>query len=169
MATYTEKINRDTSSVSKFNSEDLSKKIVEMNRKIHDYLNKQKYYGNKLDSLEGHLFEGYEFSRALGYLIEKIGTLNLPPVEEYPDITEIEKIIGLCKKLLNIEEQEYELAEPVIVDDYGVEGVSIECKETEVFHTKLMELKKKYGITDWFKRNRRWNFYQNVKNLILSA
>lgn len=151
MTTYTEKINRDTSSVSKFNSEDLSEKIVEMNKKIHDYLNKQKYYGNKLDSLERHLsslFENYESSRALKYPIEKIGTLNLPPVEEYPDITKIEEIIELYKKLLNIEEQEYELAEPVIVDDYGVEGVSIECKEAEVFHTKLMELKKKYGITD---------------------
>mgnify|MGYP001051991557 CR=1 FL=1 len=151
MTICTEKIDRDTSIASRFNSEDLSKKMVDMNKKIYDYLNKQKYYGNKLDSLERHLsslFEGCKFMTTLGYPIEKMGTSNLPPVEEYPDITEIEEMIELCKKSLNIGEQEYDLAEPVIVDDYGVEGISIECREAEIFHNKLMELKKKYGITD---------------------
>lgn len=150
MTTYTERIDRDTSTVSRFNSESLSKEMVEMNKKIYDYLNKQQCYGGNPNSFEGHLstlFEGYEFTGTVQYPIKTMGTLNLY-AEEYPDITEIEEMIELCTKLLNVEEQEYDLVEPIIVDDYGVEGVSIECREAEMFHNKLMELRKKYGVTE---------------------
>lgn len=44
------------------------------------------------------------------------------------------------------DDEEYKEPE-FAIDEYGVEGVSFEYKEAEALHNRLMDLKKKYGIS----------------------
>jgi len=159
MTTEFEVIDKNTSTSSKYNSEDISKKIAWMNARIYEYLNKQKYSRSKRRSFGTHLSGLPEVSPPQQQESKKVNwsdflvfskethTSSFPPFDDYPRIDEIGQIMEWYKRLLNIEVGEEYKDPEFVIDEYAVEGVSIEYKEAEALHNRLMDLKKKYGIS----------------------
>ena len=148
MDTSSSFIEKDTASISDFNSDELSKKRIYASQKTYSYLNNTKYYGAKPRTLERHLsnlFKEFSLDNNLTNLINNIGTLNIPPAQDYPNLVEIEMVSDLLRKSLNIE-FEAEAPKPTL-HDYGTEGISLNYREAEKLHDRLMELKQKYGLT----------------------
>ena len=142
--TYAEPISRDTSSVSTFNSFPASEKRNDKSKTIYDFFKKSTFYGAKPESLEKHLsslFKDYVLNSSFEHLVKNIGSLNLPPIDHYSMVIEIEKFGAFFEPTV-VDES----VTSKFVDDYEAEGVSIDYREAELFQNKLAELKKKYGL-----------------------
>jgi len=90
-----------------------------------------------------------EFGDADASLRKAMHTLSIPPVEDYPTADAIKELYeSMYSEILNIEGEEYDAFERGISEDYGVEGVSVECRKAEARHERLMALRRQHGITD---------------------
>ncbi len=175
MATYVEKITKDTANESKFNSKDVSRRIHSIQRGIHDYLNKNTfknraglslsdpdfaiiaedttaniiwYAGKAKFSSDVWAYCGTASSFNLKTSLNEINNTddsNVPFEQTWLNVEKATSLVELSNEVLNIEEDD--LNELVICDDYIIEGLSIHSKEAQIFHKELDELRKKYGIS----------------------
>jgi len=159
MATCFMRIEKDTASPSKFNSQEVRKGILEMNKKIYDYTSKSLFRarrsedvvsGQMINSLFDEIDMRCDAKRV--YCVSS-STYHVSTTESshslrediHLDIEQITEIIRISKQLLNIEEVA-ETFKPVIFDDYTVEGISIYSEEARVFKARMNELRRKYGV-----------------------
>ena len=152
MTTHFERIQKDTSIASTYNSPELVKIIRGVNARIHDF----KEIVSRIDPREEYASEvqwvNKERPDTVSSAIESSDLRKKWTVEASADLKNYDKIyqgvrhlISSYRSLVNIEEinPEEQFYGSSTTDDYGVEGVSIDCLEAEKHYSRLLKLKKK--------------------------